>query len=83
MGPEIVVLAVAATIVVIVGLEMLAAVLPLLIVVLFVPHCERAALAELLAAADSSPKLRLWPAVHAAAVARRRRRRSGDRSASM
>ena len=53
------VLVVAVVVIVIVALEMLTAVLPLIIVVVFVPPCERAALAELLAAADSSPKLRL------------------------
>lgn len=57
---------------VVVVLEMLAAVLPLVIVVMFVPPGERAGLADLLAAVDSSPKLRLWPAVRAAVVARRR-----------
>jgi hypothetical protein len=55
-------------------LEVLAAVLPMLIVVLFVPPAERFGLAALLAAADSSARLRLWPALRLAVIARRRAR---------
>ncbi|GAA0934753.1 hypothetical protein [Virgisporangium aurantiacum] len=76
MSPEIMVLVVAVVVIVVVALEMLTAVLPLIIVIAFVPPGERADLAELLAAADSSPKLRLWPALNAAVVARRRRRKA-------
>jgi len=64
--------------------EVVAAVLPLVIVVAFVPPEERRGLAELLAATDSSRRLRLWPALRAAATARRSRRRvSGGRPGSL
>jgi hypothetical protein len=39
-----------------------------------VPPEERDGLAQLIAAADSSRKLRLWPALRAAVAGRRRRR---------
>ena len=77
------VLVVAVVVIVIVALEMLTAVLPLLIVILFVPPEERADLADVLAAADSSPRLRLWPALTAAVIARRRQRTGKERHASM
>lgn len=66
-----VVAAVAAVVLVVAVMEVLAAVLPLVIVVTLVPHEERPALAELLAAADSSRRLRLWPALRCAVSARR------------
>ena len=71
------VLAAAAVVVVVVALEALAAVLPLLIVVVFVPPHERAALAQVLAAVDSSPRLRLLPALNAAVAVRRRQLHRG------
>jgi hypothetical protein len=55
-------------------LEVLAAALPLLIIVLYVPAEDRLALATLLAAADSSPRIRLWPALRLAVIARRHSR---------
>jgi hypothetical protein len=73
MEPEVVLLVATIVVVVVVSLEVLTAVLPLLIVLLFVPPHERAGLADVLAAADCSPRLRLWSAVQAAVVARRRR----------
>lgn len=72
MTPEILILVMAFVVIAVTALEMLAAVLPLLIVVIFVPPCERAELAAVLAAADSSPKLRFWSAANAAVLARRR-----------
>lgn len=72
MTPEVLILVVATVVLAVVGIEMLTAVLPLLIVVIFVPPGERAGLAAVLAAADCSPRLRLWPAVNAAVLARRR-----------
>ncbi|MCU7730328.1 hypothetical protein ODJ79_41980 [Actinoplanes sp. KI2] len=51
--------------------EIVAAVLPVVIVIAAVPPEERDALARLLAACDSSRKLRLWPALRAAVRARR------------
>ena len=54
--------------------ELIAAVVPLIIVVTMVPPEEREALAELLAAADSSRRLRLWRALRVAALARRAQR---------
>jgi hypothetical protein len=76
MDSEIMVLVAAVVAVVVVALEVLAAVLPLLIVVIFVPPHERAALAQVLAAVDSSPRLRLVPAIKAAVAVRRRELRS-------
>ncbi|GAA0474393.1 hypothetical protein Ade02nite_74970 [Paractinoplanes deccanensis] len=52
--------------------EVIAASLPLLLVITMVPHHERAQLAELIAATDGSRRLRLWPALRAAVAARRR-----------
>jgi hypothetical protein len=52
--------------------EVAAAVLPLLIVVTLVPPAERGSLADVIAAADSSRRLRLWPALRVAVAARRR-----------
>ncbi|WP_127503086.1 hypothetical protein [Actinoplanes solisilvae] len=61
--------------------ELLAAVVPLVVVIAFVPPEERPALAVTLAAADSSRRLRLWPALRVAVTARRvsRRRRGSPR----
>jgi hypothetical protein len=58
--------------------ELAAAVLPILVVVLLVPADQRADLARVLAAADSSHRLRLWRALRAAVVARRSRRTGAD-----
>ncbi|MBW6435861.1 hypothetical protein KZ829_19150 [Actinoplanes hulinensis] len=63
--------AVAAVVVLVVLTEIAAAVLPIVIVLLFVPPHERESLARLLAACDSSRRLRLWPALRAAVRARR------------
>ena len=51
--------------------ELIAAIVPLLIVVTLVPQEEREGLAQLLAAADSSRRLRLWRALRVAVAARR------------
>ena len=57
--------------------ELITATLPLLLVITLVPHAERRELAMLLAAADSSRRLRLWPALRAAVAARRGSPRQG------
>ncbi|WP_328459667.1 hypothetical protein OHA21_27715 [Actinoplanes sp. NBC_00393] len=51
--------------------ELVSAALPLLIVITLVPPAQRRELAFLLAVADSSSRLRLWPALRAAVAARR------------
>jgi hypothetical protein len=51
--------------------ELVAAALPVVIVIAMVPPEERDGLAKLLAACDSSRKLRLWPALRLAVRARR------------
>jgi hypothetical protein len=66
--------AVVAVILLVIFVEVLSAVLPIVIVLALVPPAERHGLAELLAAADSSPKLRLWSALKVATLARRRQR---------
>ncbi|BCJ55620.1 hypothetical protein Asp14428_70950 [Actinoplanes sp. NBRC 14428] len=66
---------VAGIVVFVVVVELAAAVLPVLIVVTLVPPEERHGLAECLAAADSSRRLRVWRALRAAVVNRRRERR--------
>ncbi len=58
--------------------ELLAAVLPVLVVIMLVPPKERADLAALLAATDSSRRLRLWPALRLAVRARRARTARGS-----
>jgi hypothetical protein len=52
--------------------ELIAASLPLIIVIALVPPEEREALAKVLAACDSTRKLRLWKALRIAVRARRR-----------
>jgi hypothetical protein len=52
--------------------EVVAAVLPLVLVIVLVPHEQRRELAELLATVDSSRRLRLWTALRLAVMARRR-----------
>jgi hypothetical protein len=51
--------------------ELTAAVLPVIVVLAMVPPDERHGLAEVLAAADSRRRLRLWRALRVAAKARR------------
>jgi putative exporter of polyketide antibiotics len=70
------VLAVVGLVLVVIAAEIIAAVLPILIVITLVPPEERPALAELLAAADSSRRLRLWTALRVAVKARRTERRT-------
>jgi len=55
--------------------EIVAAVLPLIIVLLAVPQRERDALARILAALDSSRRLRPWTTLRFAATMRRQERR--------
>jgi hypothetical protein len=52
--------------------ELVAAALPVVIIIAMVPPEEREGLARLVAACDSSRKLRLWPALRLAVRARRR-----------
>jgi hypothetical protein len=52
--------------------EIAAATLPLVIIMTLVPPDQRHGLAELIAAADSSRRLRLWPALRVSVAARRR-----------
>jgi hypothetical protein len=70
-----VLVAVAVLVTLLVLSEIAAAVLPLIIVVTLVPPEERDDLARVLAACDSSRRLRLWPALRTAVEARRRARR--------
>jgi hypothetical protein len=58
--------------------EIAAAALPMLIIILLVPPGERECLARLLAATDSSHRLRLWPALRAAVTARRMARKPAE-----
>lgn len=51
--------------------ELMGAVLPLVVVMTLIPPEERHGLAEVLAAADSRRRLRLWRALRLAAKARR------------
>ncbi len=74
-----VVAAVAALVMLFVLAEIAAAVLPIIIIVVLVPPAERDALARLIAACDSSRKLRLWPALRVAVEARRRTRKDDPR----
>ncbi|MDY7085828.1 MAG: hypothetical protein SYR96_12050 [Actinomycetota bacterium] len=55
--------------------EIVAAVLPLIIVLTCVPERERETLARVLAAADSSRRLRLWSSLRLAVALRRQERR--------
>jgi hypothetical protein len=72
MGSSLVVFAiVAALLFLFIVVELIAAIVPLLIVVTLVPQEEREGLAQLLAAADSSRRLRLWRALRLAVAARR------------
>jgi hypothetical protein len=51
--------------------ELMAAALPLLLVITLVPHEERQQLAELIAVTDRSRRLRLWHALRVAVAAQR------------
>jgi len=75
-----VLIAVAALVMLFVLAEIAAAALPLILVIALVPPEQRKDLAEVLAAYDSSHKLRLWPALRAAVRTRRRQRRDRDRN---
>lgn len=69
------VLALSVLVVLVLVVELLAATVPMLIVITMVPPEEREALARVLAAADSSRRLRLWPALRAAIAGREAVRR--------
>jgi hypothetical protein len=58
--------------------EIITAVLPVIIVIAAVPPHEREGLARLLATCDSSRKLRLWPALRMAVMARREQARRAE-----
>ncbi|GLY95974.1 hypothetical protein [Actinoplanes sp. NBRC 103695] len=70
--------AVVALIALFVTAEIVSAALPLILVVALVPPEERPALARLIAAADSSRRLRIWPALRVAVAARRDARHIGS-----
>lgn len=70
--------AVAALVMLFVLAEIAAAVLPVIIVVALVPPEERDGLAKVIAACDSSRKLRVWPALRLAVTARRAELRKPD-----
>ena len=74
MRDVLVVLFVVILVVAVVAAEVLAAVLPMIIIITMVPSQERAELAQLMAAADSSHRLRVWSALRVAVLARRRAR---------
>lgn len=76
MSQYAVVAMVAVLVLLLVASELVSALLPLLLILILVPASERRDLAEVLAAADNSPRLRLWPALRAAVSARRHARRS-------
>jgi hypothetical protein len=62
--------------------EIVSAVLPLIIVLLAVPDREREALARVLAALDSSRRLRLWTTLRFAVTMRRQERRQAREAAA-
>lgn len=70
--------AVAALVMLFVLAEIVAAVLPVIIVVTLVPPAEREGLAKVIAACDSSSKLRVWSALRVAVRARRAQRREPE-----
>jgi hypothetical protein len=74
--------AVAALVMLFLLIEVASAVLPLIIVLTLVPPGERQELANLIAACDSSHKLRIWPALRLAVEARRRQREQANRDDS-
>ncbi|MFG1609975.1 hypothetical protein [Actinoplanes sp. NPDC049265] len=65
-----------------VTMEIVSAVLPLVLVITLVPPGDRAGLAQVIAAADSSRKLRLWSALRVAVAARGRTRSGGADTAT-
>jgi hypothetical protein len=67
----VVLAAVAALVMLFVLAEIVAAVLPVIIVVALVPPEEREGLAKVIAACDSSRRLRVWSALRLAVTARR------------
>jgi hypothetical protein len=71
MADSVLVLAAIGALFVVLLVELTAAVLPIVIVILLVPPEERCDLAEVLAAADSRRRLRLWRALRAAVKVRR------------
>src|SRR4029453_6909613 len=71
--------AVAALVMLFLLIEVASGVLPLIIVLALVPPGERQELANLIAACDSSHKLRIWPALRLAVGARRRQREQATR----
>jgi hypothetical protein len=74
MNDVAVLAAVSALVMLFVLAEIAAAVLPVIIVVALVPPEEREGLAKVIAACDSSRKLRVWPALRLAVTARRAER---------
>jgi len=79
---DYIVIVAAGALVVLLLTELVAAALPVVIVIAMVPPEEREGLARVLAACDSSRKLRLWPALRLAVRARReeaQRVRTGNR----
>lgn len=74
MNELAILVAVAVLVMLFVLAEIAAAVLPLIIVLTMVPPEQRQSLAELIAACDSSRRLRLWPALRTAVKARRQAR---------
>ncbi|WP_436529077.1 hypothetical protein [Actinoplanes sp. HUAS TT8] len=71
MSPVVLIGLVTALVAFVVMTELLAAALPLLIVIVLVPAHERPALAAVIAAADHRRRLRFWPALRTATAARR------------
>jgi hypothetical protein len=76
------VIAIAVLVSLIIIVELVAAVVPIIVIVTLVPAEERIALAQLLANADSSRRLRLWPALRAAVIARRLHQASAGKERS-
>jgi hypothetical protein len=74
MTEIVVIAAVAALVLLIMLTEVAAAVLPILIVIVLVPPEQRDDLARVVAACDSSRRLRAWRALRLAVEARRRER---------
>ena len=75
---QIVVPVIISVVLLIVLSEIAAAVIPLIIVLACVPAADRPALAHLMAACDSSRRLRAWPALRAAVTHRREQRAAAE-----
>lgn len=71
MDDYLIVLLITALVLIVVSLEIMAAVLPILIIVIMVPPEDRAALAHLIAVTGGTNRFGLGSAVHTAMVARR------------